>query len=72
MEEHEVKVTNEIREEKDVKKLWEYIKKLKGKEISRKEVRIYDGNGKELNTEETGELLVNYWTGIYIHEGHVR
>lgn len=64
---YEIKITNEIREDKDRTKLWDNINKLKGKEISKKELVLYTENGKTpIIAGEIGKALEIYWSGIYM------
>ena len=48
---YEIKITNEIKEDKDRKKLWDNINKLKGKEIMKKALKIYGEENDKLPLE---------------------
>ena len=45
---HEEKNVEEIKPDKGGKELWKNIRKISGKEVKKKELRIYDEDGKEL------------------------
>ena len=44
----EEKIVEEIKQDKGGKELWKNIRKISGKEVKKKELRIYDEDGKEL------------------------
>ena len=70
---HEEKVTNEIRNSKDVRCLWKYVNKLKGKETNIKEVVLYDSDGAPLQRQEEREQLKLFWEGVYKkHENGIK
>ena len=52
---HEEKIVEEIKQDKGGKELWKNIKKISGKEVKKKELRIYDADGKELEEIEGSE-----------------
>ena len=41
------KIVEEIKQDKGGKELWKIIRKISGKEAKKKEMRIYDEDGKE-------------------------
>ena len=66
MYKHEIKVTNEIKENKESSKLWESINKLKGrKQITTETLVLYGHDGQRLAEEEVGDKLVEHWNKIY-------
>ena len=52
---HEEKIVEEIKQDKGGKELWKNIRKISGKEVKKKELRIYDADGKELEEIEGSE-----------------
>ena len=64
---HEEKLTREIRENKDGgRKMWEYIKKLKGEQVKEKgTLRLYGEDGVELERDKVEEEVKDFWGKIY-------
>ena len=63
---YENNMTNEIRNDKSRKKLWTQIKKLQGKENSKKEISLHDENGKKIEDQENLKKIVGeFWKGVY-------
>ena len=62
---HGKKLTDEIKMDKENRKLWEHIKKLKGEEKKREIVKIYNEEGEELIRRTLTEELEEYWKTIY-------
>ena len=52
-------------ENTDKTKLWEYIKKLQGKEIKQINLQIYDTEGELLPEEEAEREIETFWKTIY-------
>ena len=69
---HEIKKTNEIREDKGTK-LWENIDLIRNNNVKRKDaVQLYNEQGEELGKEEAKEELIMYWKNIYgRHENNI-
>ena len=66
MQKHEIKITNEIKENKGSKKMWEEINKLKNRNTrTEKDLQLYDDEGRKLDTEEARRSIERYWSGIY-------
>ena len=65
IEKYEQKITAEIKKNKDRTKLYENIRKLKGEEVKKKEVQIYDIQGNKLSELEERTQLRNTWQEIY-------
>ena len=64
--EHELKTVNEIKKDKDNKKMWKHINKLRGKSTkSNKETCIYNEHEQKLELHEAEQELENFWTQIY-------
>ena len=47
------------------KELWKNKRKISGKEVKKKELRIYDEDGKELEEIEAKEKIERFWKQIY-------
>ena len=62
---HEEKIVEEIKQDKGGKELWKNIRKISGKEVKKKELRIYDEDGKELEEIESKERIERFWKQIY-------
>ena len=62
---HEEKIVEEIKQDKGGKELWKNIRKISGKEVKKKELRIYDEDGKELEEIEAKEKIERFWKQIY-------
>ena len=58
---HEEKIVEEIKQDKGTKELWKKIRKISGKEVKKKELRIYDENGKEVEEVEAEERIERLW-----------
>jgi len=66
----ERKVTLEIKEDKSRKQVWKSIKKLRGEEIKREELRLYNEEGRLLNELEERDDLRKVWSSLYNkHQG---
>ena len=63
----ELGMKKDILEEKDHKKVWKHVEKLKngGKRETHKEVTIYDEDGDILEKEHHQEKFETYWRRIY-------
>ena len=61
---HEEKIVEEIKQDKGGKELWENIRKISGKEVKKKVLRIYDEDGKELEEIEAKEKIERFWKPI--------
>ena len=59
------KIVEEIKQDKGGKELWKNIRKISGKEVKKKELRIYDEDGKELEEIEAKEKIERFWKQIY-------
>ena len=57
---HEEKIVEEIKQDKGGKELWKNIRKIREKEVKKKELRIYDEDGKELEEIEAEERLERF------------
>ena len=65
---YEIKITNDIRQDRSRgKKVWDNISNLRGKITGKdkKVVQYTDENEKILNTHETEHEIERYWTNIY-------
>ena len=62
---HEEKIVEEIKQDKGGKELWKNIRKISGKEVKKKELKIYDEDGKELEEIEAKEKVERFWKQIY-------
>ena len=62
---HEEKIVEEIKQDKGGKELWKNIRKISGKEVKKKELRIFDEDGKELDEIEAKEKIERLWKQIY-------
>ena len=62
---HKEKIDEEIKQDKGGKELWKNIKKISGKEVKKKELRMYDEDGKELEKIEAEERIERFWKQIY-------
>ena len=62
---HEEKIVDEIKQDKGGKELWKNIRKISGKQVKKKELRIYDEDGKELEEIEAKEKIERFWKQIY-------
>ena len=62
---HEEKIVEEIKQDKGRKGLWKNIKKISGKEVKKKELRIYDEDGKELEEIEAEKRIERFWKETY-------
>ena len=62
---HEEKIVEEIKQDKGGKELLKNIRKISGKGVKKKELRIYDEDGKELEEIEAKEKIENSWKQIY-------
>ena len=72
MEIYEYNLTKEIKENKDNKKLWENIRKLKGENEKFKADQIFDKDGKIIKRKDMEETLFEYWEKIYTkHENEI-
>ena len=64
--EQEKRVTNEIRYDKSKKKLWTEINKLQGKDVKKKETKIFRKDGSIIEEEQQiKEDMEKYWEKIY-------
>ena len=55
----------EVQREKGGKELRKNIRKISGKEVKKKELRMYDEDGKELEEIEAQERIERFWKQIY-------
>ena len=62
---HEEKIVEEIKQDKGGKELWRNIRKISGKEVKKKELRIYDEDGKELEEIEAEKRIERFWIQTY-------
>ena len=62
---HEEIIVEEIKQDKGGKELWKNIRKISGKEVKKKELRIYDEDGKELEEIEGKVKIERFWKQIY-------
>ena len=62
---HEENFFEEIKQDKGGKELWKNIRKINGKEVKKKELRIYDEDGKELEEIEEEERIERFWKQTY-------
>ena len=62
---HEEKIVEETKQDKGGKELWKNIRKISGKEVKKKELIIYDEDGKELEEIEAKEKIERFWKQIY-------
>ena len=70
---HEEKIVEEIKQDKRGKELWKNIRKISGKKVKKKELRIYDGDGKELEEIEAKEKIERFWKQIYqTHQNKIK
>ena len=60
----EERMTRDIRNG-DKRTLWERINKLRGREKKKKELRIYDEAGEELEGGRMREEIERFWQGVY-------
>ena len=62
---YEMKLTNDIKQDKNGKKMWNHINKLRKKDDRKKEV-LYDEQGQRVDCErQINQLITDFWTGIY-------
>ena len=71
---HEEKITANIKNDKDNRKLWEHIRFLKGDITKKKEtVEIYNENGEKLESERVEEEMHSFWKEVYQrHENNIQ
>jgi len=64
---YEKELAKEVRESKDKCKMWELIGKLRGVDgnKSRKRAKLYDDDGKEIDIEREGEVMMSFWKTVY-------
>ena len=63
---HEKKLTKDIKQDKNNKKLWDVINTLRGKmKHDRKDEDLYDENNVKISEEKWGVNIENYWKDIY-------
>ena len=62
---YEEKIVEKIKQDKGGKELWKNIRKISGKEVKKKELRIYDEEGKEMEEIEAKEKIERFWKQIY-------
>ena len=66
-ESHERMLTQESKmDDNNNIKLWDIIKTLKGDSKNNEEIYLYDGQGKQLASDESKEVLIHFWANIYI------
>lgn len=64
--EYEKGIAMEIKMNKNGGKMWKMIDKLRGKEKTDKKSRkLYDVNGNEVERENEGKEMMDYWTELY-------
>ena len=69
---HEEKIVEEIKKEKVGKALWKNIRKISGKEVKKKELRIYDEDGKDLEEIEAEKRIERFCKQTYqIHQNKI-
>ena len=71
--EHEKNVTLEIRADKNNRKIWEHINKLRGKKKkTKKEIILYDDAGNKMKPEKYSTEIKSFWKTIYMnHENSI-
>lgn len=62
---YEQKITNEVKEDKNGKKLWDNIKKLRGDSTRVNENHLYDENGNIIEEDEINNKITEFWEKIY-------
>ena len=63
---HKEKIVEEIKQDEGGKELWKKnIRKISGNEVNKKEVRIYNEDGKELEEIEAEERIERFWKQMY-------
>ena len=62
---HEEKIVEEIKQDKGGKELWRNIRKISGKEVKKKELRIFDEDWKELEEIEAEKRIERFWKQTY-------
>ena len=66
---HEEKITKEIKTDKNNRKIWEHINKLRGKSNdAKKEVTLYDEEGQKEKVEDYPKKLKEFWETVYKKE----
>ena len=66
MTKYEEKVINEIEENKDTKKIFKMIDKLRGKEgEKRKEIVIMNADNSKISTDKIPQKMKQYWGSVY-------
>eukprot|EP00794_Sanderia_malayensis_P017186 gene17186-18916_t len=68
MQKYEIKIIMDIKQDKSRgKKIWDHIKKLRGKCTKPKEeaCMLYDNDGNKLNNMEAEKTIEEFWTEIY-------
>ena len=68
MNEYETKLTTEIKMNKNSKKKWEYINKLR-KVTKCEETNLYDEANEKIEDEKKlAEKIQSFWTTVYQHD----
>ena len=62
---YEIKITERLKQQSNSKDMWKDINKLRRREEDRKDTVIYDDEGKPIEKDKVGEVVCNYWRGIY-------
>ena len=62
---HKEKIVEKIKQDKGGKELWKNIRKIGGKEVKKKELKIYDEDGKELEEIEAEKRIERFWKQTY-------
>ena len=62
---HDEQIFEEIKQDMGGKELWKNIRKISGKEVKKKELRIYDEDGKELKEIEAEKKIEKFWKQTY-------
>ena len=62
---YEIKITNEIKNDKNNKKMWKNINKLRGKNSDCEKVDLFDEDGTKIDENKIGTTISNYWINIY-------
>ena len=62
---HEIKITKKLKRQNNSKDTWKDINKQRWREEDKKDTVIYDDEGKPIEKDKAGEVICNYWRGIY-------
>ena len=62
---YEIKITERLKQQNNSTDMWKDINKLRRREEDKKDKAIYDDEGKPMEKDKIGEVVCNYWRGIY-------